>query len=150
MSYTQAVDEVNEALGYDADITDERQRCKHGTFIGSWWGPDHLCHYCEMGYDTLTPITFVRVGTFMQDSDGHLSLADPQRSDYPEPRFLNAELSRLRESFAKYVEDPERDVTATAYRAENGVREVRLSIAFPDKKVWGHMIQLGRRSVWTA
>jgi hypothetical protein len=44
LSYTE-----EELLGYDADFSDPRQYCKHGTFIGSWWGPDYLCGYCEMG-----------------------------------------------------------------------------------------------------
>lgn len=35
---------------HDEDFNDPAQRCKHGTFIGSWWGPDYLCHYCELGY----------------------------------------------------------------------------------------------------
>lgn len=34
---------------YDEDLNDARQRCEHGTFIGSWWGPDYLCGYCEDG-----------------------------------------------------------------------------------------------------
>lgn len=42
-------EEIEEALGYDADLTDPRQRCEHGTFIGSWWGPDYLCQWCELG-----------------------------------------------------------------------------------------------------
>ena len=41
--------EDEERLGYDADFTDPSQFCRHGTFIGSWWGPDFLCHRCEMG-----------------------------------------------------------------------------------------------------
>ena len=36
-------------LEYDGDLQDEAQRCEHGKFIGSWWGPDILCHYCEEG-----------------------------------------------------------------------------------------------------
>lgn len=36
---------------YDEDLNDSNQRCKHGTFIGSWWGPDYLCGLCEMGAD---------------------------------------------------------------------------------------------------
>lgn len=34
---------------YDEDYQDPEQRCIHGTFIGSWWGPDYLCGYCEDG-----------------------------------------------------------------------------------------------------
>lgn len=34
---------------YDEDYSDPRQRCQHGTFIGSWWGPDYLCGWCEDG-----------------------------------------------------------------------------------------------------
>lgn len=36
---------------YDWDRNDPRQRCKHGTFIGSWAGPDLMCFDCEMGDD---------------------------------------------------------------------------------------------------
>ena len=36
-------------LEYDGDLQDEAQRCEHGKFIGSWGGPDILCHYCESG-----------------------------------------------------------------------------------------------------
>jgi hypothetical protein len=42
-------DGYDEALGYDADHSDESQYCRHGSFIGSWWGPDYLCGACEMG-----------------------------------------------------------------------------------------------------
>jgi hypothetical protein len=38
-----------EVLGYDADFSDNSQYCVHGTFIGSWWGPDYLCGWCEDG-----------------------------------------------------------------------------------------------------
>lgn len=41
--------EYDEMLGYDADHDDPRQFCRHGTFIGSWWGPDYMCFDCEMG-----------------------------------------------------------------------------------------------------
>ena len=41
--------ELDDQLGYDADHDDPRQYCEHGTFIGSWWGPDYLCHWCEAG-----------------------------------------------------------------------------------------------------
>jgi hypothetical protein len=44
-------DEINEQLGWDADVTDSRQYCKHGVFIGSWAGPDYMCGRCEMGED---------------------------------------------------------------------------------------------------
>ena len=39
----------NDALGYDADVSDSSQHCKHGTFVGSWWGPDYICGKCEDG-----------------------------------------------------------------------------------------------------
>ena len=32
---------------YDWDRNDSSQYCKHGNFIGSWWGPDILCGACE-------------------------------------------------------------------------------------------------------
>lgn len=37
-------DEINERLGYDADVTDRSQYCSTcGQFIGSPGGPDILC-----------------------------------------------------------------------------------------------------------
>lgn len=39
-------------LEYDGDLADPDQRCQHGTFIGSPWGPDYMCGLCEMGYNT--------------------------------------------------------------------------------------------------
>jgi len=41
---------------YDEDLDDPRQRCMHGTFIGSWWGPDYLCGACEMGATELVTV----------------------------------------------------------------------------------------------
>jgi hypothetical protein len=40
---------TNDQLGYDADVSDPSQYCRHGTFIGSWWGPDYMCGACESG-----------------------------------------------------------------------------------------------------
>lgn len=34
---------------FDWDRNDQSQYCKHGTLIGSWWGPDLLCVACELG-----------------------------------------------------------------------------------------------------
>lgn len=45
---------------YDEDFGDERQWCQHGTFIGSWWGPDYLCGLCEMGATLLVPVERTR------------------------------------------------------------------------------------------
>lgn len=43
------MNDQDEELGYDADHDDPRQYCRHGTFIGSWWGPDYMCWACEAG-----------------------------------------------------------------------------------------------------
>jgi hypothetical protein len=40
---------LDDELGFDADHNDPRQYCQHGTWIGSWWGPDYLCGACESG-----------------------------------------------------------------------------------------------------
>lgn len=45
---------------YDEDLNDERQWCMHGTFIGSWWGPDYLCGLCEDGATLLVPVERTR------------------------------------------------------------------------------------------
>jgi hypothetical protein len=34
---------------FDWDQSDSSQYCRHGRFIGSWWGPDILCGACEAG-----------------------------------------------------------------------------------------------------
>lgn len=46
-------DFIDEQYGdqWDWDTTDDSQYCAHGTFIGSWWGPDVLCGACEGGSD---------------------------------------------------------------------------------------------------
>lgn len=54
---TMSVNERIEVMGddyqhgdeWDWDRNDKSQYCEHGTFIGSWWGPDLLCGKCEMG-----------------------------------------------------------------------------------------------------
>lgn len=57
-------DEINARLGYDADVTDSRQYCEHGTFIGSPWGPDYLCFYCETGTEPPPPAPYrLTIGT---------------------------------------------------------------------------------------
>ena len=42
-------DDYTEADRWDWDQEDSSQCCQHGTFIGSWWGPDILCWACEDG-----------------------------------------------------------------------------------------------------
>ena len=44
-------DDYTEDDRYDWDRNDSSQYCKHGNFIGSWWGPDLMCFACEMGDD---------------------------------------------------------------------------------------------------
>jgi len=46
---TQIDDDYELGDEFDWDRSDSRQYCKHGAFIGSWWGPDILCGACEMG-----------------------------------------------------------------------------------------------------
>lgn len=41
--------DYTESDRWDWDRDDPRQYCHHGTFIGSWWGPDVLCSSCEFG-----------------------------------------------------------------------------------------------------
>lgn len=43
------ITDYDNELPYDGDLNDDSQRCQHGTFIGSWWGPDYLCWACEEG-----------------------------------------------------------------------------------------------------
>lgn len=37
---------------YGGDLSDPTQRCKHGTFIGTWAGPDYLCPACECPHNS--------------------------------------------------------------------------------------------------
>lgn len=46
---------------YDEDYSDPRQYCAHGTFIGSWWGPDYMCYWCETGETPPTPEEQARI-----------------------------------------------------------------------------------------
>lgn len=57
---------------YDEDLNDERQWCMHGTFIGSWAGPDYLCGLCEDGATELVTVTRERwtVALSGTDKDG--------------------------------------------------------------------------------
>lgn len=41
-------DDYEEGDRWDWDRNNNSQYCKHGTFIGSWWGPDIMCFECEM------------------------------------------------------------------------------------------------------
>ena len=43
------VDDYEPGDEFDWDREDDSQYCEHGTFIGSWWGPDLLCVQCEIG-----------------------------------------------------------------------------------------------------
>lgn len=49
MTMTMVEDDYTEDDRWDWDRNDDSQYCKHGTFIGSWWGPDILCQWCEDG-----------------------------------------------------------------------------------------------------
>lgn len=40
-------DDYQQGDEFDWDKNDPKQYCKHGNFIGSWWGPDILCGECE-------------------------------------------------------------------------------------------------------
>jgi hypothetical protein len=45
------IETYDDMLGYDADHGDPSQYCKHGTWVGSWAGPDYMCSRCELGDD---------------------------------------------------------------------------------------------------
>lgn len=53
--YQYPTDPYDDELGYDANHNDSSQFCRHGTFIGSWWGPDYMCGWCESGEEPPTP-----------------------------------------------------------------------------------------------
>lgn len=59
---------------YDEDYTDPKQRCIHGTFIGSWWGPDYLCQYCEegIGLEEYEAICAYRTISSQLQAPGHM------------------------------------------------------------------------------
>lgn len=41
---------------FGEDMSDPRQFCMHGTFVGTWWGPDYICGLCEDGATLLTQV----------------------------------------------------------------------------------------------
>ena len=57
---------------YGEDLSDPHQRCMHGTFIGTPWGPDYICGPCEDGATVLTTVTRERwtVALSGTDKDG--------------------------------------------------------------------------------
>src|SRR6187399_407765 len=74
-------------LPYDGDTNNPSQYCKHGTFIGSWWGPDYLCQACEDGEPAYEP-TFdenatVTVAQMISEAAGLML-------DGSEPEYLRA------------------------------------------------------------
>ena len=48
ITVTEPSDDYEPGDEFDWDRNDDNQYCKHGTFIGSWWGPDLMCLACEM------------------------------------------------------------------------------------------------------
>ena len=48
LSYYQFTDGWTDVVDADVDAVEvPSDRCKHGTYIGTWDGPDILCHDCE-------------------------------------------------------------------------------------------------------
>jgi hypothetical protein len=35
----------------EQDLSNDDHYCQHGNFIGSPYGGDYMCHWCEMGED---------------------------------------------------------------------------------------------------
>jgi hypothetical protein len=102
----------NDRLGYDADISDPGQYCRHGTFIGSWWGPDYMCFKCEMGYRNC-------------DECGVETFSDDDRDDAP--RLIWSPLSErtLCLSCRRREIAAQRNTTFTTYTAvESAIRRL--------------------------
>jgi hypothetical protein len=51
---------------YDENPNDASQYCPHGTFIGSWWGLDYLCGWCEDGISVAEMHTILRQRAYNQ------------------------------------------------------------------------------------
>lgn len=45
---------------------DNPEYCKHGTYIGPWWGPDYLCYWCEEGIDPPPPRKYKEIGRYQK------------------------------------------------------------------------------------
>jgi hypothetical protein len=54
---------------FDWDYQDDSQRCEHGTFIGSSWGPDVLCGWCESGVTAAEVAEYHRAAQLRSDRD---------------------------------------------------------------------------------
>lgn len=89
-----------------AEYEDEKRKaggwldyCKHGTYIGSWWGPDYLCGYCEDGdpmwiYRAAIRCALDEIEEQERPRRRIAALYDLLLA-YPQHRtFINAELSR--------------------------------------------------------
>jgi hypothetical protein len=42
--------------------------CKHGTYIGDPYGPDYMCHWCEMGQEP-PKLKITKIGDFRINTD---------------------------------------------------------------------------------
>ena len=65
-------DDYTEADRWDWDTTADDQHCEHGTFIGSWWGPDLMCHWCEAGV-TVEEVEQIERNTRLQEATATIS-----------------------------------------------------------------------------
>lgn len=63
---------------YGGDLQDPSQRCRHGTFIGSWSGPDYMCGWCESGEEPEPPTPTVQCEGYhvYTDYDGTAASAE--------------------------------------------------------------------------
>lgn len=144
------VDQINDRLGYDADITDGSQYCIHGTFMGSWWGPDYLCGLCEQGMDTRINITYARDSVFFADQEGEMNRNYGDRTDWPPPRYLRSKRAQLEDDFKELLASTNGEIRVTAYRNDVGEREVKFAVGMPDRAEWGVLVNIGRRGKWVS
>ena len=56
----------------EQDTSNDDHYCEHGTFIGSPFGGDYLCHWCELGVDP-------EPDPFQGGEDAHLEMAYEDR-----------------------------------------------------------------------
>lgn len=68
-------DDYTEDDRWDWDRNDPGQHCPHGTFIGSWWGPDLLCQWCEDGI-SVEDMVRMRRDAYLRDARAQVARAE--------------------------------------------------------------------------
>ena len=70
-------DDYTEADRWDWDQSNPDQHCIHGKFIGSSWGPDLLCQWCEDGVSLAEYRSIMRAEAERRDNEQRIARLFP-------------------------------------------------------------------------